>query len=526
MRFGLLRGTASFTAVVGFGLCLTTTHAADVMPLAPLALETAVTDTLERSPGVQVQSQRVLQAASAVTSASGQFDFFVFSRFAETRDTVPLSTAVPTLLNGFVDKKTTDTSSVTLGGAQQFRNGIQIRPTTTVVETGATTDSFKPEGRSNVSLAITVPLARGWGRDATGANEQAAKSILATTREAARHNVAERVARTTAAYWATLASAQNLEILRESEKRALALSNQLQDLVKAGEIEAAQLEEARADLLRRRGEVVGATLGLTASWQRLATAMGLPSEQMQAMPALAASFPVVPADVLKDETVGGRYVGQALTQRGDYRAALQARTTDQIFLKRAKNDVLPGVDLELRGGYAGLQSNVRGSTFFEPLSQGVRGGSGEVALQFDWPVPNRIARGELSRRRALLRETELNTEELALVITSETLLAVATLRANAEQYVIAQDTVAAFSTVLANIRRKVSSGEASVTTLVQNEDRFVQARQALITAARNYASAITELRRVTGTLITEGDGRYLLDMNALLAVPVIGSTTP
>ena len=48
--------------------------------------------------------------------------------------------------------------------------------------------------------------------------------------------------------------------------------------------------------------------------------------------------------------------------------------------------------------------------------------------------------------------------------------------------------------------------ETNLTALVQNEDRFFQARTALISAARNHAVAVLDLRRVTGTLVVSAAG--------------------
>lgn len=120
-----------------------------------------------------------------------------------------------------------------------------------------------------------------------------------------------------------------------------------------------------------------------------------------------------------------------------------------------------------------------------------------------------------------MRESQLRSEELASAIGAETRIAAAILKAAIDRHGVAEGTVLAFSTVVENIHRKVNTGEDSITALVQNKDRFVQARQALIGARRNYAAALVEVRRVTGTLVTEGAGDFIITTSHLVSLPTV-----
>lgn len=515
---------------ISHGLLLVTTlgfyagYGAESAAQPPLTLDEAVTRTLQSSPGVEVQRQRILQAEFTEQIAAGQFDFALFSSVWSERSLQPQGRTINTA-SGPTDVVQQEATGMSVGAVQQLRNGITLTPSATVVRSSVNTNALTPDARSDVQLQIKIPLLRGWGSDAANVNELAAKSALISTKEFARHDVADRVARTTASYWSMRASVQTLKILQESEERALLLSQQLEDMVRVGEIEAAILQEANADLLRRRGDVVGANLSVEVNWQRLAAVMGLSPNEVGPPPPLSSEFPDVPPSFDWKQTTGLYFVNMALERRGDYRAVVQNKDTGDILLKKALNDLRPGLDLQLRAGYRGLTRNTAQLGLFNSLTENTAGPSGEIALEFDWPVANRSAKGEVGRRRSFVRENELSIQDLANGISAETRIAYATLKAAAAQYSVAQGTVAAFSTVVANIRRKVNTGEASITALVQNEDRAVQAQQALIGATRNFASALVELRRVTGTLVDEDTSEFQMQISHLVTLPPLPAST-
>jgi outer membrane protein len=509
----------SLLLIVVMGVCPKLSIAAETEITAPaLSLAEAVTRTLVSSPGVEVQREQIAQAEYGEQIAAGAFDWALFSSVWSNRSADPLLNPLTTS-RGPISVIRQDNTGVSVGVAKRFRNGIEIVPTATVVQSELNRDPLGVVSRSDVRLQISVPLLRGWGADAANVNELVAKSALVATRESSRHAVGERVALAASSYWSTLASAKNLAILRDSEQRSLSLAEQLEDMVRVGEIEAAIMQEARADLLRRRGDVVGAALSLAINWQRLAAAMGLTPEEMGESPEFGGEFPAVPTELKWDAAANHGFVSLALARRGDYRAVVQSQDVESIFLRKALDDLRPSVDLKVRAGYSGIADDASGLGLFNALGEHTAGPAGEVALEFAWPVGNRSAQAEVGRRRSFVRSRELSIADLSTGISAETRIASATLKAAVARFSVAEGTVTAFATVVANIRRKVSTGEASITNLVQNEDRFVQARLALIAASRNYAEALVEMRRVTGTLVEDGSGEFSLKLSNLVSLP-------
>ncbi len=514
-----------------------------------LSLEDAVARTLASNPGVEIQRARITQAEGSLLSASGRFDWNTSLRLSDSLRRTPGLGAFPGgSIFDIIDFKSVnellvainrdpivapagapayavqreEQRTVTLGATRQLRNGITILPAATVFDYQVNTNPLPAAVRSEWGVEFVVPLARGLGRESAAAYERAAQIGVDAARVLAGHGLAERVARTAAAYWDCLAAERRLALLVDTEHRARDLVALVGDLVRSGEVEPAVRLEADAEAMRRRSETINGEMELFAARQRLGVALGLKPEELPDAPTASGEFPPAAA-MAADERGVAALVAQAMVARGDLRAVDYGRKVEEVYAARARNEIRPRVDLNLRAGYAGGVLGDSLARYGPALTSDLTGTNVSAALSVEWPTANRGARGNLLRRNAQVREAELSTAELATAIAADVAIAHAALRTAAQQYGIARDGVAALGEVLANQRRKLQLGEIGLTALVQNEDRYFQARTSLITASRNYAVAVLDLRRVTGTLVA-GDGRgNRLSLTALTTPP---PTTP
>lgn len=94
------------------------------------------------------------------------------------------------------------------------------------------------------------------------------------------------------------------------------------------------------------------------------------------------------------------------------------------------------------------------------------------------------------------------------------------LKAALEQVQLARNSANDYQRALDHVKRKVKGGEASLTELIDMEDRYLSARLSEITALSNYAVAIAELRLVTGSLLTRESDHLLFKVNDLMTPPL------
>jgi outer membrane protein TolC len=278
------------------------------------------------------------------------------------------------------------------------------------------------------------------------------------------------------------------------------------------------LDEAKAEYLRRKAVRLDATQEVVEARQELGFAMGLNAEEFSAAPTATGDFPGVKAVDWSSEDRKALAV-LAMERRGDLGAARLNEQIQEAYLRRARNDLRPLVNLDVRTAYSGSAAGTNYDSVKDTLGNDLDGYNLTVGLSVGWPMGNRFARGEHRRRTAILREAESGTIELRNSVAATVAVATEALQSAVDQHAVAVEASAALARVVESQRSKVSSGEASITALVQNEDRYFEARAAEIQAARAYFSALAKLRLVTGTLVERKEDAYELASNAFEAPP-------
>lgn len=502
---GLTLGLIAFVVLHSAG--------AGAEPPPTITFVEAIGRTLERNPGVEIERQKIEQAAGSLQSANGLFDWGSYARAYNNITRLPIMVPNSPLL-----VQRTEELVTAVGVSRQFRSGVRVAPSFNLARTEVLPGGTLPATRAEVGVTVTVPLLRGLGPNGLAANEAAARSDLATMRHLSRHNIASQVAQSATAFWSCLAAQQTHDILVDTERRAEAFMSIINRLVTGGELPSAVFAEASADFLRRRSDRVSGALAVYFGRQQLGAAIGLDSAGMAEAPSAAGSFPNV-TPMVPNPAGDAALVELALRRRGDYQAALTNRATAEVLRRKALDDAKQRLDFDVRVGYSGLEDHPDRSRYLGAFTSNSTGANLNTMLTLEWPFANNAARGEMMRRRALVRQAELASAQLATLVATEVQGALQSLRTAIEQRDIALQTVAALELVVEDQRLKVTNGESSVTALVQNEDRYFQARLALIQAVRAYALTLVDLRRVTGTLVEEAGDRHSVSTDALLRPP-------
>ncbi len=485
-------------------------------PWPAITLADAVARTLADNPAVEAERQRVEQAKGTREIAKGTFDWIAFAQLQAStrRDAINPPPPVPAL----PDFARTDRATETIGVARKLGNGVTIIPSAALQTEETNIGTGSGLTRSDVGVTFKIPLARGFGRDATEADLRAGTLGLEARREQARQEIAAKVARTSTAYWRVLAAAQRLALAREAQAGAARLSDNIRTQFKGGELESALLDEATADVLRRKSSRLNAEQELLEARQDLGFNMGLSPDQLLAAPVAADSFPSIAAVDWSPENHRA-LATLALEKRGDHAALRLNEEVEQTFLRRARNARRTRVDLDVRAALSGSAPGTGYDSMRKAAESDLDGYNLTAALNIEWPVLNHAARGDYRRREAALREAETGSIESRNAIAATVAVAAEALSSAAAQNAFAAETSAAFARVVESQRNKFTKGETTLSTLVQNQDRYYDARAAEIQSARAYFSALVQLRLVTGTLVERNADAYSLALDALSAPP-------
>jgi outer membrane protein TolC len=483
---------------------------------AKLTLGEAVSATLSQQPGFQITKQQVLQRQGDLQSASGQFDWTVGSFYSREVSRKPTG-----LVPFFPQVEQADVAVYSAGVTKQFRNGVSITPQVSVVDARDNLSSPVPVSQSKLSMKITVPLLRGFGTKATAAQEIAARHASEAQENLARYQLEQIVFQTVTAYWNCLAARSNLEIVSDAAKRASQIFGMVDALAKGGELDSATRDQARALVASKQGQREEAELTYFQARQSLGLALGQGPKELLNTPVVADTFPHVVDVATIRPAVNEKYVSEALVRRGDYQASNLSVEAQKALLQQAVSNLKPRLDMEVSAGYAGYDNRADRFRPSYSVSNNLVGGNILAAFTLEWPVANNYARGVVVNQRGRTEEAKLNASQAANGIAANVLVALETLRKTVAEYGLSTEAVVTYQRAVSQTSEKMKAGEASLTELIDMEDRYASARQVQIENIRKYTVTLAQLRLLTGTLSETVDHRAIFEVKNFTSVPFV-----
>jgi outer membrane protein len=471
-----------------------------------ITLLEAIQSTLENHPLLRSQQVQVDITRGLREQASGAFDQVMQSSLNNSLNTTPLTQAqqLTNLEDGLLGgSQKLHATNFGLSTDQLFRNGIEV---TSGVQTIRNVDNlFLASGvnSSTISLNIRIPLLRGRGYKATGAQEDAAKTEVDATIFDLRQLVSQLTSNAATSYWNLVAARTNLTIAIDAEERGKIYRQNVQELIKADRVPRNDRNEVVANAAQRSSNRLVAEQQLVSAEQQLALDMGEDADGI-------AKAALEPEDSLpdgenqelpSDSTESIRYyIEQALHNRADYRASRMRAAEQGILFGAARNRLLPQLDLSAFGGYAGLQEGLSVGDFYSDSYQGIRGPTAGAGLTYSFPRRNQAAHGAMLQAQGLKRQAELQTVELERTISSGVIVALEAVRSAIIRLKHAREAVESFQDALAGERDKYSGGIGSIVDILTVEDKLNGALSDQLQAELNYALALVQFRFATGTL--------------------------
>ena len=485
-----------------------------------LPLMEAVRDTLVMQPNVLIQQQDVLTSEGQLQVEAGVFDAnlnssFVYTRYGTAVDQYQAETLEST-------NRTYLTTEGTLGIQKQTRYGITFGPSVNVTRSHGVTDYLvnSSSNQSTVNFGVTVPLLKGLGRDATGAEEMAAEAQLEASRLQLENTVSQSVMETTIAYWSYLEAQMQLEIMRQMEKDSRKGLEDTTLLVKGDQQPASDLDTLKADLAEKISGRISTEQSLFVARQNLGLAMGIADEAIDSLP--------LPADPFPDSIHGltpmihldpKRLFKEALVKRGDYLAAKKQEKASKILLTAAINNLLPQLDIKAGVGYTGLQDGGEVNDFFRSLGHNMDGANYSTGITLTIPLGNTGAKGLLVQRRSSLRKVVINTRNLERNIRSGIVVAIQGIRNAIRELTEMRRSVKFYKTAVSNQQTLFSMGMSSILDVINMQNFLQNASLDEVGKRNNYAAALVNLNYQTGNLVVAAGDNYQVAEERLTSLP-------
>jgi outer membrane protein TolC len=490
----------------------------------PLDLLEALQSTLSNHPALHIEEQQVVSSRAVRREASGPFDTIIGSSLSQSRINNPLTIfnqEQAALLGIITDNQVDNVTTLDIGASKEYRNGITISPS--LVATRTTDNIYDIGGTNLTTLAfqVNVPLLRGRGRDVVAAAETAAGIEVEASLLDLNQTISSLLSSTAFSYWNAVAAASNLKVAQGSEERGKVYVDNVQTLIKAGRVPEAESHQVTANLATRSAARIVAEQNLLAARLQLALAMGLSTDQMEAVGIPVEDFPSDDGQVLAILNTHSlqEFYALALQNRADYLAAQKRETEQKTLLTPARKALLPQLNLNLSTGYSSLDEGTGVVNFFSSPGRAPRGPDFGVGVTYQFPPSNNAAQGGLMLAQANLRQAELRTLQTSESIMASVVTAVGGVRNAALQLQQAKDAVTASQAALDGEREKYRLGVGQLVDVLTMEDRLTVAQQSQVSAELGYAQALTQLRFATGSIVEPDKTVQSVDRDVFFSVP-------
>ena len=486
----------------------------------PLTLEEAIARALERNEGILIERSSFEASEAAITGAEGAYDPILGLDAGYRRTTAPVNSA----FSGSPAGELAPTDEVAEAGASLSQilptgGAVAVRAGTARSETDGAFGLLSPAYDALIGVEFRQPLLRGRAIDPV----RLALRVTAADRDRAaaslHREVIETVAAVERAYWGLVAARREVAVREEAVELAAEQLSETDIRIEGGAAPETEIAQPRAELERRRGELLEA---------REATARAESSLKLlilgDAETALwgARLAPVADAEIEAAPVDVAAAMATALASRPELAAAeavIERRRAETAF---ARDGILPALDLVLsydRFGLTGTRNPAAEPLPGQPVDipadlEGDLGSSVEqlvdgdfddarIALVFELPIGNRTARAEARIARSAERQAEATLSRARKAVRAEVLDAAATVETAAQRIDAARSALEAAEVQLGAERERYAVGLSTNFLVLTRQNDLAGARLAEIEALTDYRAARVELGRATGSLLEE-----------------------
>jgi outer membrane protein TolC len=475
---------------------------------APLTLADALQTTLERHPQLGIQEQQVISKRGALQQASGQFDLLLSGDALQGHTFRALTGFEEFQYNQYdnfnSNSAITNSSQMVFGGTKEFRNGIVVNPSITAARVTDNLTNRQGINQGQIQVAATMPLLRGRGSTVVAAQEAASAKQLKAAQFEVNETISGLLATVASSYWNAVAAEKQLEVLRESESSAQALTESVKSLIAADRLPRTDINEAEANLAVRESNRLIAEQRLVEARQQLAVDMGLDATEMSALPDISTGFPeeISPENIPTDARSIGLYVQLALERKPELQALKQREEASRRIAGASRDALRPDLSVKVATGVAGLYEGTRIDQYLTAPVHAIRGEDITAGITYRFAPGRDAAAGAYEQSKAAQRQTDLQYQDLARKIAADVAPALLGFRSQTLQLRRTREAVQLYRNSEDAEREKLRMGAGNVINTINVEDRLTGSLASEIQAQLGYLQALVRLRVATSTIVS------------------------
>src|SRR5512143_1768097 len=377
--------------------------------------------------------------------------------------------------------------------------------------------SYNPSYTGRLNFVLTQPLLKNFGWTVSRREILVAQNNFAASRSQFKDVLIATIYSVEQAYWNLVYSVENLKTMRQSLESGRDLLAKTRREVEVGTKAPIEVLNAEATVARREADILQAEALVKRNQDQLRTLLNLgadPSGAKQDLqPADKPEFKPFPINL--DEAYA-----QALARRPDLDASRALIETKAVNFHYAKNQRLPQLDLlltKMSPGISGQQFIYDPNNPFLPPTEGSPGSAREAfrdAFKFLYnnctagltlTIPFADVLGKAGYAYAKLdleqAQAQLKTQEQQIFLeVSNAVRALETAAKSVDAYRIARELA---EKQLEAEMKKLSVGMSTNYFVLTYQDALASARSAELRSLVDYAVAVANIARVTGTTLEQ-----------------------
>jgi outer membrane protein TolC len=454
------------------------------------------------------------QGRAVTIPPGGSFDPTFFLNFSYDYTTVPLNTVIvagvpavttpTTFLQGSYQQAFTSGTTFSLSLSNQRQNSNQQFLI------------YNPSLTSRFSIAVTQQLLNGFGFSINRRFQDVARNNGGIARDLFLQSAITTLSQAQSAYWDVVAARENLSTAEQILSFADKLYADDQQRVQVGTLSAQDLLTDETEIASRKRDLIAARTDLQT---KELTLKNLIAKNLDPDFESAPIEPVDPLPEPKDSDIPSmaEALAAAMRNRPELRQAEKGIQNQEIVVRFTRNNLKPTLTAFALLSSAGLAGNRRipgdsmnPATIIpgglgQSLSQVARFKYPEYAfgLTLTIPIRNRSAQADNVRARIEERQDRTSLERLRTQIGLEVRQAVIGLIQSKAQIEAAHQATELQAQILAGEMEKLAVGTSSPYQVIQFQRDLETARLAEVQARADYAKALVEMARSTGTTLDQ-----------------------
>ncbi len=407
-----------------------------------------------------------------------------------------------TLDTSYQDSTTVATSKVTgnkvktlklsPGAYRLFPTGgtLSVAYDNLYTDTNSSFATFNSYWQSDVTLSLSQPLLKNFGRDSTELNIRVAELSKDGSLKRFKGKLLTTVAQVESEYYKLSSLRDDLASKRISLELARRVLTETEARVKAGVLPAMEILNAQFGVASREKDVIDAEKGVRDQVDVLRVLLHM--EDVRDI--VTTDAPTRQEFQMNEDDA----IRRALAQRPELEDLQSQLATSEVQSRVAKARTLPDLNLNTSIAMTGLAERYLrtveqvGSTDYPVWS---------IGLQLDYPLGNQSAENDYIKSRLKTEQTRVQISSLQEAITSETRAALRSVQTSYKQLDVADRGRAYAEERLKAYLKKNEVGLATTKDVLDVENDLAAARSNQIKAQVAYVTAISQLLKSTGDLL-------------------------